>query len=266
MNCPWPIRQAGAHGSCWQTPMWASNWDKLLGVDSRVAVLAPSVLEEGGDKAALRDALTGAETWSTRRRSPSAHLDVASGYRLFNAVRRLAATLAGMAPPPKLFILTRNAQPIDEGDRANPAHAVLWGLGRTLALEHPEFWRRHHRCRRLGATRVDRAVCAGRSARRRRRRPGRVPGRCPPCSTPRAANPRRSIADQAGGRHQPPGDRCHRQRRAVSDPPTRRDGGRDDRRGVPTRGLATRGTGFRAWRRAGPSSSKLLPMRRTKPR
>jgi phthiocerol/phenolphthiocerol synthesis type-I polyketide synthase B len=37
-------------------------------------------------------------------------------------------------------MLTRNAQPISEGDRANPAHAVLWGLGRTLALEHPEIW------------------------------------------------------------------------------------------------------------------------------
>ncbi len=45
-----------------------------------------------------------------------------------------------MAPPPKLFLLTRNAQPIAEGDRANPSHAVLWGLGRTLALEHPEIW------------------------------------------------------------------------------------------------------------------------------
>ena len=30
--------------------------------------------------------------------------------------------------------------PSAEGDRANPAHAVLWGLGRTLALEHPEIW------------------------------------------------------------------------------------------------------------------------------
>ena len=37
-------------------------------------------------------------------------------------------------------MLTRNAQPVAEGDRANPAHAVLWGLGRTLALEHPEIW------------------------------------------------------------------------------------------------------------------------------
>ena len=38
------------------------------------------------------------------------------------------------------FLLPRNAQPVEPGDRANPAHAVLWGLGRTLALEHPEIW------------------------------------------------------------------------------------------------------------------------------
>ena len=36
--------------------------------------------------------------------------------------------------------MTRNAQPASPGDRANPAHAALWGLGRTLALEHPEIW------------------------------------------------------------------------------------------------------------------------------
>ena len=110
----------------------------LLGADSRV--LATSVLEEGGDKTALLGALTSAEKVLYAPSVPSTHLDVASGYRLFNAVRRIVATLAGMASPPKLVILTRNAQPIDEGDRANPAHAVLWGLGRTLALEHPEIW------------------------------------------------------------------------------------------------------------------------------
>ena len=66
--------------------------------------------------------------------------EAAQGYRLFNSARRLSAALARMATPPKLIMLTRNAQPIVEGDRANPSHAVLWGLGRTLALEHPEIW------------------------------------------------------------------------------------------------------------------------------
>lgn len=70
----------------------------------------------------------------------SASDDVAAAYQLFNDARRLAVELAGMAVPPKLMFVTRNAQPIAAGDRANPAHAVLWGLGRTLALEHPEIW------------------------------------------------------------------------------------------------------------------------------
>ena len=70
----------------------------------------------------------------------SASDDVAAAYQLFNDARRLAGELAGMAVPPKLMFVTRNAQPIAAGDRANPAHAVLWGLGRTLALEHPEIW------------------------------------------------------------------------------------------------------------------------------
>ena len=120
---------------------------QVLGVDSRVAVLAPSVLEGDGDPAALLNARFDNESTTNVLYAPSvssAHLDVASAYRLFNAVRRIAATLATMASnsklPPKLFVVTRNAQPIDEGDRANPAHAVLWGLGRTLALEHPEIW------------------------------------------------------------------------------------------------------------------------------
>ncbi|HKV17921.1 MAG TPA: type I polyketide synthase [Mycobacterium sp.] len=70
----------------------------------------------------------------------AASFETSGAYRLFNSARKLSAALAGMASPPKLIMLTRNAQPMNEGDRANPAHAVLWGLGRTLALEHPEIW------------------------------------------------------------------------------------------------------------------------------
>ncbi|MGD9619482.1 SDR family NAD(P)-dependent oxidoreductase [Mycolicibacterium sp.] len=62
------------------------------------------------------------------------------GYDVFETGRAIASAAAQQTRPPKLFLLTRNAQPLTEGDRANPAHAVLWGLGRTLALEHPEIW------------------------------------------------------------------------------------------------------------------------------
>jgi phthiocerol/phenolphthiocerol synthesis type-I polyketide synthase B len=67
-------------------------------------------------------------------------VDVETAYALFNEGRRIATELAAQPSPPKLFFLTRNAQPVADGDRANPVHAALWGLGRTLALEHPEIW------------------------------------------------------------------------------------------------------------------------------
>jgi phthiocerol/phenolphthiocerol synthesis type-I polyketide synthase B len=67
-------------------------------------------------------------------------IDVAEAYRLFHAVKKLTAALVSSAGSPRLFIVTRNAQPVLDGDRANPVHAVLWGLGRSIALEHPEIW------------------------------------------------------------------------------------------------------------------------------
>ena len=90
----------------------------------------------------------------TRRRCSSSGLDAGSGYRLVQCGQepdRGDDCDGREALPPRLFLLTRNAQPVGEGDRANPAHAVLWGLGRTLALEHPEIWGGDHRCRRVGA-------------------------------------------------------------------------------------------------------------------
>ena len=78
----------------------------------------------------------------THRRWPAASSMPKRDMSIFNAARRLTAAIADMGVAPRLYLLTRNAQPVSEGDRANPAHAVLWGLGRTLALEHPEFWGR----------------------------------------------------------------------------------------------------------------------------
>ncbi|QUR66898.1 type I polyketide synthase [Mycobacterium spongiae] len=114
-----------------------------LAPESRVQVLAPEVLTEDGGQAALHAALTGVDNVLYAPAAPNQALDVTSAYQLFNQVRRLAAGMAGMSgvdSPQRLFVMTRNAQPISEGDQANPEHAVLWGLGRTLALEHPEIW------------------------------------------------------------------------------------------------------------------------------
>jgi acyl transferase domain-containing protein/acyl carrier protein len=47
----------------------------------------------------------------------------------------------GSSQPPKLWLLTRGAQPAWPQTRLNSiAQAPIWGLGRTFALEHPEFW------------------------------------------------------------------------------------------------------------------------------
>ncbi len=57
-----------------------------------------------------------------------------------------ALSAAGMAKPPRLWLVTRGAQAV--GDRAQPVslgQSPVWGLGRVIAAEHPE----------LACTRVD---------------------------------------------------------------------------------------------------------------
>ena len=40
---------------------------------------------------------------------------------------------------PRLWLVTRGAQAVADGDRTSATHAALWGLGRTIALEHPSL-------------------------------------------------------------------------------------------------------------------------------
>ncbi len=120
---------------------WVVIADADLGAEmSRVLGGSVTVLSEDADNAALADAIGGVTHVLYTAQVSSGHFEAESGYGLFNAARRVTAVVASMALPPRLFLLTRNAQPVGDGDRANPAHAVLWGLGRTLALEHPEIW------------------------------------------------------------------------------------------------------------------------------
>ena len=124
----WPVRDlpaATAEGS------WL-----VLGGDDTAAELAAQLrtgsraLDVGeldpAESEVLHAALAGADH-VVYAPAPVSRIEAAPAYRLFNAVRRLVGALAGMAEPPTLFILTRNGQPIDEGDRSDPAHAVLWG-------------------------------------------------------------------------------------------------------------------------------------------
>jgi phthiocerol/phenolphthiocerol synthesis type-I polyketide synthase A/phthiocerol/phenolphthiocerol synthesis type-I polyketide synthase B len=107
-----------------------------MGPQSHVDVAQSAVLD---DQAALDAALRGVD--HVVYAPPAGRsVDAAMAYRLFGQVRRLVAAMADATSPAKLFLVTRNAQPVAEGDHANPAHGALWGLGRTLALEHPEIW------------------------------------------------------------------------------------------------------------------------------
>lgn len=117
----WPVRPL-AHGDSAATGPW-----RVIGDEELAAVLGREPLE------AARQVLYAPP-------ATGSSFDIAAAYALFNEGRRIAMQLAGLPNAPKLFFLTRNAQPVSEGDRANPVHAVLWGLGRTLALEHPEIW------------------------------------------------------------------------------------------------------------------------------
>jgi acyl transferase domain-containing protein/acyl carrier protein len=40
---------------------------------------------------------------------------------------------------PRLWLVTRGAQPVEAGREVAPAQAPLWGLGSTIALEHPDL-------------------------------------------------------------------------------------------------------------------------------
>jgi acyl transferase domain-containing protein len=143
----WPVRpltavEAWGDGS-WLVVAEASEMPEIrrvLGDDSRVAVAEPSALSDDAESAALLDALGGASNVLYAPAVSATDFDAESGYRLFSAARRLSAALATVASPPRLFLLTRNTRIISEPHGADPADAILWVLGRTLAQQYPQMW------------------------------------------------------------------------------------------------------------------------------
>jgi phthiocerol/phenolphthiocerol synthesis type-I polyketide synthase B len=141
---PLAMDSAGGAGEGWLViadgAIGAEIGRRLAG-DAVVTVASPSELADDPD--AVLAELAGVTHVLYAPEAPGAGVwDPATGRRIFAAARRLAVAMADRPLPPTLIMLTRNAAPLEAGDRANPAHAVLWGLGRTLALEHPEIWGR----------------------------------------------------------------------------------------------------------------------------
>jgi acyl transferase domain-containing protein len=141
----WPVRPLAAVDAGWDGS-WLVLADadlgaeigRVLGGDSSVTVLTPSVLVDEADGAALLDALGGVSNVLYAPDISSASFDADSGCRLFDATKRLTAAFGVMASPPRLYILTD--RPTSEDDHADPARAVLWAVGRTLATHHSEIW------------------------------------------------------------------------------------------------------------------------------
>ncbi len=157
---------------------------RAIGGDSRVTVLAP------GDDAALMAAIADVDNVMYAPDVPPNPLDAGEGYRLFNAARRLATAMAATPSPPTLFMLTRNAQPLSEGDRANPGSRGVVGPWSHAGAGASRSLGCRRRRRRVGACRPGSALHARRGCRARRRRPGRLPrGRAPRAATCEAQQP-----------------------------------------------------------------------------
>ncbi|MGH9279166.1 MAG: type I polyketide synthase, partial [Acidimicrobiales bacterium] len=60
----------------------------------------------------------------------------------WEAVLALAKILTGPDAPSgtRLWLVSRGAEPVDGEQPVRPGEALLWGLGRVIALEHPEVW------------------------------------------------------------------------------------------------------------------------------
>ncbi|MFE6228423.1 aminotransferase class I/II-fold pyridoxal phosphate-dependent enzyme [Streptomyces sp. NPDC057854] len=68
---------------------------------------------------------------------PAAADDAAAATRAFQDVFALVRRLAARPPMPDLLIVTGTAHAVAEGDLVDPLMTALWGLGRTLRVEHP---------------------------------------------------------------------------------------------------------------------------------
>src|SRR5262249_34062873 len=61
--------------------------------------------------------------------------DLATALRIIQELAK-----AARKPRPKLWLVTRGTQPVGSaGPTPSPMPALLWGLGRTLAQEHPDL-------------------------------------------------------------------------------------------------------------------------------
>ncbi|MGC5663137.1 aminotransferase class I/II-fold pyridoxal phosphate-dependent enzyme [Micromonospora sp. WMMD723] len=70
--------------------------------------------------------------------APRGGRDRAAAVALLHGVFTLVRRLAAQPPMPALTIVTNAAQQVTDGESIEPGQAALWGLARTLRIEHPQ--------------------------------------------------------------------------------------------------------------------------------
>lgn len=126
------------------------------GVGRRVAeILArraghqATVIPPGADAAArVREAIGSGRAWhalldlrALDAPAGAAPETIGVAIRLCEQAADLVRTLAASGASPRVWLITRGAQPVaDREGSVAVAQAPIWGLGRVLALEHPELW------------------------------------------------------------------------------------------------------------------------------
>jgi acyl transferase domain-containing protein len=70
-----------------------------------------------------------------------AELQAAQVTSCAGVVHLIQALGSALRLPPRLWLVTREAQPAgNSGESLAPGGAPVWGLGRVIAMEHPELW------------------------------------------------------------------------------------------------------------------------------
>jgi acyl transferase domain-containing protein/protein-L-isoaspartate O-methyltransferase len=76
---------------------------------------------------------------SERRAATEVHARVSADCARVTALSVALLDLES-ASRPRLWLVTRGAQPVRDNESADPVQASLWGLGRSVALECPDNW------------------------------------------------------------------------------------------------------------------------------
>ncbi len=72
--------------------------------------------------------------------APSTQSLLRMQHQVLSGTRRLFCAAAAAELRAPIWLITRGAQRVTDGDTVSPAQSSLWGFGRAASLEHPRLW------------------------------------------------------------------------------------------------------------------------------